>query len=333
MVTDNEFEGGTGNDDDYYGILANNNGSESNIIQHNSFEDLYAANQAEGTNNGALPFQGLQYQCNKNISGNDYDFLIFDDGVSSLQGRENLAAGNEFSYFNTTDGDYRNESDGAITYFYYDTTGQVPQNYSLITPTQIFTFNSCSSGGHDYPINLEVLLIIKNRLDSLRSGYDSLLTVYLGLLNGGYSESSLKSIVNNATSGTASTILTQLLSASPYLTVEVLKAASQRTDIYTNNEIKQVLEANPDELRSPPLQYFLYTEFTQAFVDSILLQQTQQTARTDREAQLGDYKLELHLAANQLIKHELADTTSIDFTILSSVTRGENVKPRQGVEI
>lgn len=314
-VHDNKFYGGSSNPTNRYGIIATNTGAESNQIELNKFRDLYAANQAEGTNNDPLqPFTGLQYFCNENETGNSFDFLIMDDGIASSQGGLNLSTGNSFSYYNTTDGDFRNVSDVNIDYFHLNTSGQVPMNFYNIAPFQINTSNDCLDDDHDYPINLLELEVLLGHLFGVKEDYRTLLNLYLSLLNGGINESTLVNVINGTNAGGAAGLLQQLVTASPYLTTEVLKTFALRGDIFTEQQISTALIANPDILRNPSFQEWLYTQFSSTFVNNLLQHQGQQTARTNMEAELAGYLSGFHLSANQLIKHELSDTLGLDYT-------------------
>jgi hypothetical protein len=315
----NHFYGGNSNPANRYGIIANDTGAEGNLIERNKFKDLYAANQAEATNNDPLQvFAGLQYLCNENESGNSFDFLIKDAGIAGAQGAANLAAGNTFSYFNSTDGDYKNVSAGGIDYFYFDGAGQKPDNYSNITPIQTTFENTCMDDDHDYPIDLHELEVLLGYLSEIKADYRTLLNLYLSLLNGGYTEPTLINLINNTNAGGANGLQQQLLAASPYLTEEALKAFALRDDIFTAQQISTVLAANPDVLREPSLQAWLYAQFTSTYVDGLLQHQGQQSARTDMEAELAAYLSGFHRSANQLIKHELSDTLGLDYTVYRS---------------
>lgn len=96
------------------------------------------------------------------------------------------------------------------------------------------------------------------------------------------------------------------------MTREVLEAATLRDDLFTSQDLSAMLTANPDELRSPQLQSFLYAELPQGVADSILLHQHQRTSRTDMEAEMAQHRRQMHAAANAMIKYELSDTSGLD---------------------
>jgi hypothetical protein len=134
QVTDNSFSGSISHNKEI-GILAYNTGPDANILRRNTFSALNVGDQAELKNTGTFPIDGLQYWCNTN-SSNKFDFAVFDMGISQEQGI-GLATKNTFSYVNSSDGDFKNQSSGAINYYYRSSisiTNETPENYFNITP-------------------------------------------------------------------------------------------------------------------------------------------------------------------------------------------------------
>jgi len=123
-LADNNFHGGDVEADSYFGIDCIGTGSMENTIRENYYSDLDIGNNAAG-NNGDL--KGLRYECNEH-SDNQTACLVFPGGsVRMIQGDIDLttqfstAAGNRFSGNGYTWYNY-----GApITYYFWDTTGQV----------------------------------------------------------------------------------------------------------------------------------------------------------------------------------------------------------------
>lgn len=298
------------------GIWALNTGSESNRITNNAFEKLYAANQAEENNTGEFADEGLQYLCNKNIDENGYDFLVFDAGIAINQGNELAATKNVFSHFNAALGDFNNQSSGAINYFHTDAQEETPlEGYFVgIEPMVTSEETDCSgSGGGDDPVlTQEEEEEVIHKYGEAKNIYDSLQVIYGGLLNGGNAEQALAGEVAAATSGEADQLAQDLLGYAPYLTQKVLKEVAKRSDIFSDNDLEDILVANPDELRAPGLQAFLYAELDEGLVDNILEQQGEITERTTLEGEMAMHRLAMHQSANRILKSELADTTGLN---------------------
>jgi len=307
------------------GILISYAGGGSNEVKNNQYEGLEAANRAQGDNKGNQIGSGLQYLCNTNnaLPGNTYDFLVFDEGIAGSQGGV-LATDNVFSHSNSSFGDFNNQATSGIVYRHRTAQEEtpLPGYYFNISPTPTVNGVDCSdAGGGEIPIpddgdakltpaqEQSLVQVYQTAL----AGHTTLLGSYGSSLNGGQPEDALAAQVAAATSQTAAQLEQSLLSYSPYLTTGVLEAVVGRTDIYTDASIEAVLEANPDELSSPSFQAFLYGELPTALVDSVLTSQHQVTARTSDEASLTSYMMDMHRAANRIIKSVLADTTGIDF--------------------
>ncbi len=315
-VQDNEFEGLAGATDTW-GILVENSGSESNDIERNAFSNLHVANQAQLLNNWPIfPEQGLQYSCNTNTSNTSYDYVVTNDGIASFQGSPTLPAGNTFSGISSAGGDFFNSSTNGITYFYYNgAADEEPVNtLGAFIDVAVNSPNTCQPDNTDGP----TILIGKNLMEELyelaRDDYNTARAVYDSLLNGGLPKSTWTTLAANLTSSGAGAFRQDLLAASPYLTKDVLKAFVLRDDLFSNQQIGAVLAANPDELRSPVFQGFLYSELPKTLVDTVLTYQEQVTPRTALEADLATQRHTMHQAANVRIKQILSDTLGINYT-------------------
>ena len=327
-VTDNTFEGTGSGVSNHVGIWSRNTGSEYNEIKENKFDDLFMANLAEENNSGALIQGGLHYLCNENLIENTHDFLVRDAGISVHQGGDFDAAGNIFSHFNTTVGDYYNLSPDEIKYYHLPVDGHRPLYYEGIGPIEVSDGSgNCSAVTdipfpdtikHDSPQQDSLVLPPPDKAqtaglyDSAKKSLDSLYLVYSSLLNGGKTEDSLVLEVLDAKSSDAAALEQELTGYSPYLGRPVLEAVASRGDILSNTAIENILSGNPDELGGTGLQAYLYSELDTALVDSILLYQGQVTARTTMEANLTGHNMDAYRAAKRIIVSILADSTGLD---------------------
>ena len=114
-----------------------------------------------------------------------------DDGIAAIQGAPTLPAGNTFSGIAAAGGDFFNDSNNGITYFYYDgAADEEPVNYSgMLTPIALNEDNTCQPDEPDGPvihINPEAIEEIYNLS---RTDFNGLRSTYDSLLNGGIDKS------------------------------------------------------------------------------------------------------------------------------------------------
>jgi hypothetical protein len=316
---DNEFEGLAGATDTW-GILVENSGSESNDIERNAFTNLHVANQAQLLNNWPIfPEQGLQYSCNTNTTNTtntDYDYVVIDQGIASLQGSPTLPAGNTFSGISSAGGDFLNSSANGITYFYYDgAADEEPVNYSGdFNPEDIDVPNTCQPDDTDGPIIIIDPSKMRERYLKAREGYYAAKAEYDSLMNGGQDEAYWKSRAEGLTPAGAAAFWQNAVSISPYLSKGSLESIIKRGDLFSDAELAALLIANPEALREGQFQGFLYTELPAAMVDTILPYREVSTPRTALEVEMAGHRYTMHQAANVRIKQILSDTLGINYT-------------------
>lgn len=135
-----------------YGIIANNSGSASNLLDYNAFSgtntgsyDMYVGEQAQSTNSG------LEFLCNTNTSPINYADIVnaASSSLPTQEGSSGIAAGNVFSQ--TCSGAvniYNDPSNSTLDYYYYGSVNDENPNYSC-TSTNITTYtavvNPCSA--------------------------------------------------------------------------------------------------------------------------------------------------------------------------------------------
>ncbi|MCB9290722.1 MAG: T9SS type A sorting domain-containing protein [Lewinellaceae bacterium] len=307
-------------DSDIIGILALNTGTENNIIQRDTFiRGMHVANLAEGRNRNPLSFEGgLQYLCNLNEDENWFDFYVVGEGIAESQGSPVEAADNAFSHFNENFGDFNNRSSAAINYYHVEEESKTPLEgyYFAVFPILTANERDCKNGQEDQDIKLtaQESLDITGEFEDAKSSYDSLVEKRLNLLNGGQSEEDLINLISTTHSLGADSLKNKLVEISPYLTRAVLEEVVYRTDIFSNNDLDTILSANPDVLRAPGFQTFLYIELDEVLVSSLLSELDEVTSRTILEAYISWYRTLIHQAANRMIKSELADTNGLNLT-------------------
>jgi hypothetical protein len=247
--------------------------SPHDIIYKNSFDGLSFGNYAEGINreDPIVDQTGVEYQCNCNVN-NAIDFIITgptpDEAmIRTDHGSIDIASGNTFTPYQIVDYHIWNGGRQKIDWYYYHANADE-------NPTEIFTlppgyfekiesndFNLCpdhyggSGGGH---IELTVGERQQKEVDYNQnlSDYNSVNTLYTSLIDGGNTDAELLDI-QTAQPDDMWALRAQLLGDSPHLSQEVLREMSDRTDVFPDDILLEILSANPDELLKDTLLLWL----------------------------------------------------------------------------
>ena len=138
----------------FIGIRVANTNNASDEIYKNSYDGLDVSIQAEGKNWWRFKEDGLAYYCNGNQS-NDYDFYVKriddNDGIQRLQGSATMVAGNTFSTNVKPKGNFYNESDYTIDYYYAQNEYPAEREKVDVFPEQLSKVcpSHYGDGGHD----------------------------------------------------------------------------------------------------------------------------------------------------------------------------------------
>ena len=111
-------------------------------------------------------------------------------------------------------------------------------------------------------------------------------------------------------------IRTQLLGYSPHLSMEVLKAAADKTNVFPESVIFEIMAANPDELKKEELMKYLEDKeepLPDYMIDSLRQLSKETTYKTVLQQQMAKYNRNKTRAAYDIIRSNLNDTIS-DFT-------------------
>ncbi|NPD47921.1 C25 family cysteine peptidase [Lentimicrobium sp. S6] len=252
---------------DVVGVLVNNCASEYEEIYKNEFTGLTVGNQAEGVNqlwkSKEVNF-GLTYNCNIN-QNNTIDFYVAPDAsIRSLIGSANMPAGNTFS---STNPQFKNDGLTSIDYYYnmnepdevltYVSNG----GWGSITAIPISSTNLCPSNygtGGGTPIESKMVLTdteVSQQEEVFYTNhqdFEAVSSLLNQLKDGGSTETTSLTIAAALPQDTWE-LRANLLGMSPYLSEDILKEASDRTDVLPESVLFEILSANPDELRNKNL--------------------------------------------------------------------------------
>lgn len=312
-----------------YGVVIKNCAVQSRVYR-NGFENLHCGSLAWGRNmlmKSSDNYIGLEYGCNTN-TGNDIDFYVLKEdgvlsGIQSSQGSDLFAARNTFSadgYHFYNGGDYK------VGYYYYDMTGyedEEPQSYNSdkLVPIPTGQTDGCPSNYSNDPVSVVLTPAEKRQREQdyyeAYTSYNSLKTVYDDSVDGGSTAGMLGDIASAASSDVW-TLREQLLGASPYLSSDVLQAASDRDEVFTESVLFEILLSNPEELKKDSLMDHLrgkanpLPEYMMDILDQVA---NGTTARTVMETRMAAYRSAYTRAAGDIIR-SLVNDTVLDITEL-----------------
>lgn len=305
--------------DNFIGIRIKDSNGDHDEIYRNEFENLTKANFSEMKNFGINVDNGLCYFCNTNIS-NEYDFYVADDpfGIQTNQGATTKATGNTFSPTNAL-GHFLNFGGHKVFYHYANLPDQEP-NYSLIYNVKKVSAmeNLCpshyggGSGGSkddDNPVTLDDLQYNERvaAFNQATTDFNAVKVLFDSYEDGGNTEL-LQSDIETAFPDDMWELRSQLLNTSPHLSGEVLKTTADRTDVFPESVIFEILAANPDELGKEELLSYLENKedpLPQYMVDILRQMDGEITYKTILQQEMAKHKRIKFLAAYDLIRSNL----------------------------
>jgi len=311
----------------YFGIVIHDS-KDVNEVYKNSFTGLSYANFADGINwlwNGNPDednrYKGLAYYCNQN-SNNYADFYVSENrpsGIQAFQGGDNNPAGNTFTQNGAT-WHFYNGGEHLVQYFYnQNAPNEIPDPAKIndVALTPVNDENGCPS---HYGNDIRVVLTAAQKTDAEQTYYDNLSdynntkTLYDSYKDGG-STSDEELDIETAQPDDMWALRSQLLGDSPHLSFDVLKKAADKTDVFTESALFDILAANPDELRKDTLISYLENK-EQPLPDYMidLLKQLAEgtTYKTALQEQMAGYKHNYTRAALDIVRSILNDTVMND---------------------
>ncbi len=317
LLHDNSFTG-VGPAERTIGIRVKDSGPNSNVIRGNSFSEMVRGNQAEGVNvNESIFGIGLSYFCNTNTDVVETDFRTFLPGVNRAQGTIETPAKNTFSHTNNSlPSDWWNDLGMMpIVYRCRNISAEIPNYVQNVNDQIIFgEIAGCPSS-----------IIIEGPVDhpdtNLRPDVSALKTRISALMDGGDTESLIDDIGSETGTG-ASQLYSDISNISPWVSSSVLREVSDRTDLYSEAEIFELIWDNPDALYDESLVDHLLeksTPMSQILVDSLLTRYGAVTSRTPYLDSLSSAMIDLQAGITLYLHQELPDTNGMSLEHLLSI--------------
>lgn len=304
----------------YYGIYVKNTHSQD-IIYKNYFNGLSNGNYAEQVNYGYYPYLGLKYFCNSN-ENNYSDFYVQKDdpsGIQSGQGSTTYSASNTFS--NNATWHFYNGGNNLIDYYYstINCTDCDPNVSKLYRVTKHLTNQSNSCASHYGSSSSNMVILSENQKAERELLFADALTDYAGVkslydnLKDGGSTASTLTDIQSAQPQEMWSLRSKLLGDSPHLSVDVLKQVANKTDVFTEAAIFDILAANPDELKNEELLKYLEEKdspLPEYMIDILRQVATGITYKSVLQQEMARYEQIRTLAANDMIRSIINDSVT-----------------------
>ncbi|MDD2633818.1 MAG: T9SS type A sorting domain-containing protein, partial [Bacteroidales bacterium] len=298
-------------------------------IYMNQFENLSYGNYTEGKNwKGYQSYDGLAFYCNEN-TGNFADFYVaggglHGSGVQSFQGSATHPAGNTFSQSGAT-WHFYNGGDHPIIYYYDNSKNANPAEkpdqallynvfpFGINVPTVCLSHYGGIGGttdGGSLVLTPDELLEAEQLFSTSLNDFNNIQALYNQLKDGGNTEA-LKTEVETTFPSEMWEMRDELLAKSPHLTFEVLKATVDKTDVFPNAVLMEILSANPDELRNKELLTYLTEKenpLPEYMIDILRQVAGGITYRTVLEQQMSALNQSKTRAANDIVRSLLNDS-------------------------
>jgi len=325
-IEENSFTKNTGAPNENYIGISIYNTMAADEVYKNYFNGLSYANYSDGQNwNSKYIWEGLAYYCNENMD-NYADFFVAEgdhSGIQSMQGNSQRVTGNKFSSTGAT-WHFFNGGDYQVLYYYCDYCPDENPDDNLIydvieMPENIE--NTCQSHYADpnTPLVMNTQQTQQAEIEYYTNltDYNDVKSLYQSLTDGGDTEEELIDI-QIAQAEDMWDLRSQLLGDSPHLSQEALMETSDRTDIFPDDILMDILSANPDELKKDTLLSYLENKEDPLpdYMINILRQVASGTTyKTVLQQQMARYNRNKTRVAHNIIRSILYDTI-IDFTEL-----------------
>jgi hypothetical protein len=299
-------------------------------VYKNYFDGLSYGNYAVGKNWFSNEYwNGLAYYCNEN-TGNWDDFTVEAGNPSGIQdpiGSVEMPAGNTFSA--NANYNFYNDGNYWIGYYYYaptpgnTSTPYYPEEVYQVTREEVVGIqNECPShyggGGSVGDSGRGMVLTPEERQQAEQdfatnlTDYNNVKALYDNLKDGGNTEATITD-VETAWPDDMWELRAELLVKSPHLSMDVLKAAADKTEVLPESIIFEIMAANPDELKKEELIEYLENKenpLPDYMIDILKQVSTGTTYKTVLHRQMAHYNQLKTRVAHDIIRSLLNDTVT-----------------------
>ncbi|MCB0739041.1 MAG: T9SS type A sorting domain-containing protein, partial [Bacteroidetes bacterium] len=325
----NHFNGsGNAGNEGAAGLVVRNAGETPNEFYRSDFNDLRVGSQAIGLNRDDLGFTGLTFRCNDYEDDyNDLDVRhnswvwYLNAGMAEKQGiagnwyPDNLFGNNSLilnlnveNLVNRIDYIHDGLTLSSNRYYPYEVT-PFSQGKHYVFRQRIDHSSACTNRIGSYGISFEniepILSNIKPLLIEMKDDESE-------LTDGGNTAYFL-SLIENATVANKDDAYNQLMAEAPYLSNAVLAEIAQKESPFTQEQIRNLLLANPHSSRNTYIMELLDNRadnYPQVYIDSVESKSEVYTHRDTILAELAELENEYNGYLSEYIAGKLADSTT-----------------------
>lgn len=302
-----------------FGVYIRNSGKEANMVNNNSFSNLFMASGANGYNSSNEVDKGLKFHCN-DYDGDNYEIAVSQGDVAPIQGvagtdPKTLAGNrffqafcfgdnNQFHFNNRIIYDANGNPYSGFFQTQYQTQAGYDPHLKCFDQTNIYYLQStlawdashCPSIKKKKSLQSEIKKekqMIKENNDLIEKGNDPALASALKNKNGIYHQ----------------TLHQTLIERSPYLSDEIIKLILEKQNISTEKRM-QVLRLNKpftEEIKQV-IRPETYTKLTPVEKEELLVGSYQESARAKKINEISYSESMISLYADEAITRYLTDT-------------------------
>ena len=314
----------TVNNNNTIGSFCQNIGETNNVVKGNTYTGLLYGNLSNGKNFEKANI-GLVYRCNENDNPISFsDFAVTDEGIRQKQAfiRYNeitgiptyYPAGNYFTHANLSFSDFNNEG-GPIDYYHADAMHGVPEevplSYTELTITRIplddereCATKYLSPGTPQEEIDIDGLI---DEFGDHKNEWDIKRALYCDQITQGGSKVLSEKVVKGTESAAA--LKTDLLAASPYVSLEILSETLKSTQLGEADKM-EVLLANPHAGYTPA--FFAASGLTTAEIASIKAAMAGESDRSELELSIGYHRQQMDESSTAVIQEVLNESSEME---------------------
>ncbi len=295
------------------GTEIQNAGANNVVVKNNSYHNLLIGNDCDYKNADPSGAIGITYRYNTNTGNKRYDFIF--QANAEIKENQSDGGGNATeNIFSQTTGvvnwDHNNGNHNAVTYRYENVINQTPNAASSTFTKQVA--NPANATACIYAkvglskndaFQLSDLTGLKSNYDLAELEYNNYKEIYDQLIDAGNTQGTLEDIENNVLSE-AMQIRTLMLSRSPYVSEEVLRALVDENSL-PPAILLEILAANPDATRNEDfieyIQFGCPNPLPTYMINIIKATWDGTTIRTVLENNIGDAHEKMSDSRNEIL--------------------------------
>ncbi|MEZ5046487.1 MAG: T9SS type A sorting domain-containing protein [Chitinophagaceae bacterium] len=298
------------------GVDITNGGPDDVVVEKNFFDGMQVGTCVAEINGSQSAKTGINFRWNRNINNQEYDFVFGGNAiirpVQTANLATNVATGNTFS--------------GGVADWWHWPGGNSPADYyynssiAIETPVNILGVNPISTNNIlSEPLDCARYSTVERAnqgilteaefdglitdYDNAEANYNAIMALYYQLIDGG-STAATEQEIETATVEEVMQLRTEMLSNSPYLSLEVLQKLAEE-NILPQSILLEIILANPEGSQSDEflkyLQYDKPNPMPSYMISMIKTSWTGATVRSITERTLMQYQEIMETKKSEII--------------------------------